>query len=292
MVVVPDGAIGEEHEVGRIPVSTDTLCAYAQRSGDENPLTDTAPIAFALTFLALRRRGAADLRIASNAFSMHGGHDIESTEAIRAGNTYIVRSSIAAVFEKSGRSGPLTVIERLSRIEAKNGRTAALVRERQIVRQRPDEARRDASQRRRSARLSEARASPALVFDVGDVIAREVRHGPARDGIARWAAHLGEREVLFSDRSGALDLGFADLVVPGPMLSAFSGQMLRRALPEWTTRKLSMTFRQSLVAQEPIVLTAMVTERGADRVVCDIVIESGSGEICATGSASLERQHA
>jgi len=295
MVAVPDGVIAAaERELGRVLVTAEGLRAYALRSGDEDASPEawqTAPAAFSLTFLALRRRGDEDLRIAANAFAVHGGHDIDQIDTIRAGRAYIVHSAIASVFEKSGRSGPLTVVERLARIEAETTRsTVAIVRERQIVRWRPRGGQRATSRpRHETASLVQEKAAPATSLEVGEVVAREVRHGPTREGIAAWAGHLGEREVLFTDRLRAIDLGYQDLVVPGPMLSAFVGQMLRRAIPEWPMRTLSMTFRQSLLADEPVVLTALVTERGAGpRLRCDLVIESGAGEICAIGSASLQ----
>jgi hypothetical protein len=295
MVAVPDGVIAAERELGRVFVTAEVLRAFASRSGDEDASPEawqTAPAAFSLTFLALRRRGDEDLRIAANAFAVHGGHDIDQIDTIRAGRAYIVHAAIASVFEKSGRSGPLTVVERLARIEAETTRsTVAIVRERQIVRWRPRGEQRGTNRPRHdtAARLVQEKAAPAPSFEVGDVVAREVRRGPTREGIAAWAGHLGEREVLFTDRLRAIDLGYQDLVVPGPMLSAFVGQMLRRAIPEWPIRTLSMTFRQSLLADEPVVLTALVTERGAgQRLRCDLVIESGAGDICAIGSASLQ----
>jgi hypothetical protein len=225
-----------------------------------------------------------------SAFSVHGGHDIEQVGAIRPDREYAICSQVANVFEKSGRSGPLTVVERASRID-EGDRTVATVRERQIVRWRPGTEKTGRPRPRHRDRLVEERAAAVSSLELGDLIAREVRHGPTPAGIANWASHLGEREVLFSDPSGASDLGYEDLVVPGPMLSAFAGQMLRRALPEWWIRNLSMTFRQSLLALEPIVLSALVTERRASaEVTCDIMIESGSGETCAVGSASLTQR--
>jgi len=291
MVIVPDRLIGTAVEVGRVSVTQGMLHGYAQRCGDSDAGDfATAPVSFALTLLSLRRRESEDVRIAAGAFAVHGGHEIEQLEPIRSGNTYVVWSSITEVFEKSGRSGLLTIIARRSDIDdlAADARVASIT-EQQVVRwaqARP--------QRSRPPRQS-LREVPTVVFTgepaVGDELSRTVRRCPARPGITSWAEHLQEREPLFSNLSEARDRGFADLVVPGPMLSAFAAQMLAQALPAWRTRRLSMTFRQSVLAEESILLSAVATERDdCGTLACDIVIEDAAGETCAIGAALLHQR--
>jgi acyl dehydratase len=127
--------------------------------------------------------------------------------------------------------------------------------------------------------------------DVGDPIGPERRRSPDAAAVRAYAVRLDAPEKLFVDREFMQQQGFRDVIVPGPMQTAFLEQMLRRHFPAWQLERLSATFRISVVTGEPIVLSGVVTEvhqtRTGRRVVCDLVIENAEGDRATTGSAVL-----
>jgi hydroxyacyl-ACP dehydratase HTD2-like protein with hotdog domain len=131
------------------------------------------------------------------------------------------------------------------------------------------------------------------VPDVGALVAAE--HGAAPDpaAVERYARHLDGRELLFVDSDYARSLGYADVIVPGPLQSALVEQMFRRRLPTWMLQRLSLTFRVSVVAGEPLTLAAIVVEHhlrsAGESLVCDIWIESDASERATIGTAELYR---
>jgi acyl dehydratase len=253
---------------------------------------------------------------------------------------YTVRARLSDVFEKSGRSGPLTVIARRAEIHGADGLLTATVEDRQIVRWRPAEATplqavasvrpearptpppSRAARARQGAPLHDGRddvlvgaalgrpvgapparlcpqaavletAADAADLEVGALLGPERRLAPAAAAIAVYAQSLGERESLFTDRAFARSLGYADVIVPGPLQSALLEAMLRRHLSGWTLRHLSMTFRISVLADEPIALAAVVVERHLRHdhtaLTCDLSLENRDGERAALGTAELYR---
>jgi hydroxyacyl-ACP dehydratase HTD2-like protein with hotdog domain len=293
-VIVSADAIGVRTEFGEVRVSAEMIRAYAQVTGDREAAAgacEVAPIAFALT---LRRGHEPLLPLAVDTFGVHGGHDIALHQPLRAGTTYAIAAGVTDVFEKSGRSGPITVVAR--RCVISNGDAIAVtIDDQQIVRRRPPSsaASAPANQARVLASESAVELEPApnaVEVDLGATLGPERRIAPGPHEISRWAGALRERESFFTDQSYSRRLGFRDLVVPGPMLSAFIGQMLRRQLPGWTARRLSMTFRQSLVANDAMSLSGVITDHvpgPAATCTCDLLIEDAHGETVASGTAEL-----
>ena len=252
----------------------------------------TAPLSFAL---ALRRSQGPHVAIAPEAFAIHGGHDLELHHPIRVGGEYSVRGRVDEIFEKTGRSGPLTVIARRVRIIDAEGTPAVIIRDRQIVRWRPSARGADslaAEHPHGSPGGSEIPSTPPLAVNpelgVGSIIGPIERRAPSAGNISSWAGALRDREVLFHDEAESNKLGYRGLVVPGPMQSAFIDDMLRSKLPAWTLTALSMTFRQSLIAGDGISIHAVVIEADDTRRVCDIAVESReTGETASAGVAEL-----
>ena len=98
---------------------------------------------------------------------------------------------------------------------------------------------------------------------------------------------------VYGDRRVAQRLGYADVIVPGPLQSALLESFLRRRLRGWTLHRLSLTFRVSLIAHEPIVLSAVVVEHEdsthPSTLLCDLSLENRDGERAAVGTAELCR---
>ena len=132
--------------------------------------------------------------------------------------------------------------------------------------------------------------NPAAV-EVGDVIGPERRVCPDAAMVGAYAAGHDVQESLFVDRAFAQRVGYRDVIVPGPMQTAFLEQLVRRHFPGWELERLSTTFRISVVSSDTIELSGVVTEvhplpDGA-RVDCDLVIENSDGERTTTGHATL-----
>ena len=130
-----------------------------------------------------------------------------------------------------------------------------------------------------------------VAVDVGDPVGPERRVCPGRDTVRAYAERHDTRENLFEDPAYAQRLGYRDVIVPGPMQTAFLEQMLRRHFAGWQIERLSVTFRISVITGDTIGLSGVVTEvhHAPDgvRVVCDLVIENPDGERAATGHAIL-----
>jgi len=137
LVQVPHGLLGREVPQGRIEVTTDMIAAYARAVGDEATLAAGCVEAPPTFCLVLRRGFEPELPLPSDVFDVHGGHDLELLAPIRAGQAYAVSARLVDVYEKSGRSGALTVIVREAVVREVDGPVVARIVERQIVRKRP-----------------------------------------------------------------------------------------------------------------------------------------------------------
>jgi len=285
-----------EIELERATITAEQVRRFVAAAGPAVSVEGTEPSAVPLSYaLAIRRGHGPELRVSADAFGIHGGHDIELTRPLRIGAEYAVLGRVEGVFEKTGRSGPLTIVQRLVRLVDQQGEQAVSIRDRQILRWRPqrgsEEAATHAPHTERTPGDGTSWAGcddPEL--EVGTSVGPLLRPGPSADQISAWASSLRDRETLFHDQARSRRLGFADLVVPGPMQSAFIDHMLRSHLPDWNLRGLSMTFRQSLIAGDRLSIHGVITDADADDRTCDIVIENhGTRETASIGVAHLRR---
>lgn len=143
MIDISDGLLGREIELGEIAVTADMIAAYREATGAP-PATAPNEEAPATFCLALRSGMRPEVALPPGYFGLYGGHDLEFLRPIRAGNVYRISGRLAAVYDKSGRSGTFTVIVREAIIRETSGAVAARIIERQILRripQKPDEGR-------------------------------------------------------------------------------------------------------------------------------------------------------
>jgi len=284
-------------EIERRTISEAHLGEFLRRIGwgDAPPHSpEGVPISYTL---ALRREHGPEITVVPQAFAIHGGHDIELVTALSIGHTYVVSGCVEQIFEKTGRSGPMTVVGRRIWIhEASSGALAATIRDHQIVRWRPQIAAAPAG----TTDVHDVPASPdddwtTLIepdsvanLEVGDVVGPFVRGGPSAEDISSWAGVLRDRETLFHDPRGSRELGYANLVVPGPLQSAVVDRAFALGLPKFTAVRLDMTFRQSLLADQPMAIEGVVVDSDAEYRTCDIIIRRGlAGEITSAGSVLL-----
>ncbi len=128
---------------------------------------------------------------------------------------------------------------------------------------------------------------------LGDEIGPRQRAGPQAAQIAAYVGASRIPEPLFTDSAHARALGYRDIIVPGPMLTAFLEQFLRGELPGWQLERLSTTFRVPTMAGTDLRLWGAITEHhempDGERIVCDLVIEHNDHEPAVTGTATLRR---
>jgi hydroxyacyl-ACP dehydratase HTD2-like protein with hotdog domain len=296
---LPPGLIGRDVDLGVKRISPDDIRHYADAVGDHELAAEpgsTVPLGFAL---ALRGGPRPEIEYSPNTLSVHAGHVIFAQEPFTAPAVYRVRSRIADVFEKSGRSGALTVIAHRTEIIADGARSDAarcrvVIEEQEIVRWRHPRT----TPASVSARLDEVPAASVGVAivdrpEIGSLIGPEQRAAPVPAAVERYARGLGERVALFVDRDYAQAAGYADVIVPGPLQSALLEQMLHRHLPGWELRRLSVSFRVSVIAGEQIVLAAVITEHhlraDGEWLTCDLWVECGASDRATIGTAELRR---
>lgn len=288
-------------EVEQHTVSYTQIIEFLRRSTLNGTQVDVPPARPPITFaLAMRREHGPGVTVSPRAFAIHGGHDLTLHEDLKVGETYRILSSIERIFGKTGRSGPMTIVERQTSIARVSGPVAIRIRDRQIVRWRPAAATAAGAASTLPPSESAEQDEVSIVqpvfepipgpLEFGSIIGPFVLPGPRGAEISTWASALREREALFHDREGARDLGYADLVVPGPMQSAFVERLLANVLADWRTVQMSMTFRQSLLAGEPIEIHGVIVDADRDRSTCEVVIRNRqSGETTSTGTLVLAR---
>ncbi len=285
-------------ELQRTKVTAARVRRFLRGAAPEIDVPDNprhAPLTFAL---ALRSGHGPELVLSPHAFSIHGGHDITRHADILVGNTYSVRARVERIFRKTGRSGPMTMVERRVLIQDEHEDITTEITDRQVVRWRPTAATAasaDSSPRPVTEQDNATPQAPVAdldeTLDVGDLIGPFHRRGPGRTEISGWATAQRERETLFHDTEGSLALGYRDLVVPGPMQSAIVDRLLASTLDRWQTTRLNMTFRQSLLANEPLEIDTIVVDAEGHARTLDIVIRNASSrETMSIGMASLHRR--
>jgi acyl dehydratase len=276
--------VGETLELGSADIGPAVVQRYWRSIGlPESTSGEQLPLGLAL---ALRGGPIPGIELETGTVSFHAGHTIIAHQPF-VGGTYRVRARISDIFEKSGRSGALTVVVRSAELCSEDGAPVVAIREQQIARWNTAGG---AGHLAHAGAVSGPSASQGAddVIDVGATIGVERRPAPTAAIVRAYGASLGGSEPFFSDADFARGLGFADVIVPGPMQSALFEALLARNLPGWRLAELSLTFRVSVIAGEPIVMSALVVERDqAGAVVADLTLENSSGERAATGIARL-----
>jgi hypothetical protein len=294
----PHPAVGVSVDRGWLTISDELLARYRaaiSAATGRAAASEGAPLGL---LLSLRGEPFPSVDLEPDTVSVHGGHALQALAPLRVPGRYRVAGQLDDLFIKNGRTGPLTVIARSTRWLDENGIAVAMMQDQQIVRRlpsantapRPAAPARDGLEPAGIAVDHTAQSAP----EPGDQIVVEHRTAPDPFAVRHYAEWMGEPEPLFVDRRIAQRLGFADVIVPGPLQSALLEDLLAQALPQWTLQVLSCTFRISLIAAEPIALRVVATElRGegaAATLRLDLTIENADGERAAIGDATLTRR--
>jgi hypothetical protein len=140
LVRIPDDLLGREIDLGETTVTPAMVAHYAAAVGSAELPTDFGAALPAMFCLTLRRSFQPALPLPPGVFGLYGGHDIEFLGRIGPGETYRTSARIAEVYEKSGRSGAITVVVREVFIRDGAGQLVARITEREILRPGPNPA--------------------------------------------------------------------------------------------------------------------------------------------------------
>ena len=173
--------VGETVDLGWVEVDAAAVERYWQAVGLPAPSTHRRlPLGLAL---ALRGGPRPSVELAPETVSVHAGHVLVAHRAFAAERRYRVLARIAEVFEKSGRSGPLTVVVRTAELRDESDALVVAIREQQIARWRREA---DPSPRHRAAQPTEPPRSegPEHPLDIGSTIGVEHRRAPSAESVA------------------------------------------------------------------------------------------------------------
>jgi len=137
-VQVPDDLLGREVDLGETTVTPAMVHQYAAAVGSPELPADFGAELPAMFCLTLRHTFEPALPLPPGVFGLYGGHDIDFLGRMRLGGTYRTSARIAEVYEKSGRSGTITVVVREVFIRDGAGQLLAHITEREVVRPGPN----------------------------------------------------------------------------------------------------------------------------------------------------------
>jgi len=129
--------LGQPIALGTVTVTREMIRAYAARVGDAATLATDCAVAPPTFCLTLHAGMTPRIELPPDVFGVYGGHDLIFHGTLRAGETYSRGVCLSDVYEKSGRSGGLTVVVRHGTIAAADGTPVVEIVERQIIRHKP-----------------------------------------------------------------------------------------------------------------------------------------------------------
>jgi acyl dehydratase len=142
------GVIGKESPPFVVTVERGKIKEFARALGDDNPLylddrvgqaSEWGDVIAPPTFMTTFRDGAdsgAFLRELGTDISriLHGEQEFEIFRPIRPGETFVCRSKVLDVYEKTGRSGPMAFVARETSVTDATNEIVAFVRHITVVR--------------------------------------------------------------------------------------------------------------------------------------------------------------
>jgi acyl dehydratase len=146
---INQGMIGREFAPFVVTVERGKIKEFARALGDTNPfyLDDRvgqasewgdiiAPPTFMTTFREAAGDGGDFLRELGTDISrlLHGEQEFELHRPIRAGETFLCRSRIVDIYEKTGRSGPMAFVVRETAVTDRANELVATMRHITVVR--------------------------------------------------------------------------------------------------------------------------------------------------------------
>jgi acyl dehydratase len=148
-VTIDRRLIGKEYPPFAVTVERGRIKDFARAIGDLNPfyLDDEvgraspwgdiiAPPTFAISFRDERADSGALLRDLGVDFGrvLHGEQEFELHGQLRPGETYLCRTRIVDIYEKTGRSGPMAFVVRETAVTDRTGEIVVTMRHVTVVR--------------------------------------------------------------------------------------------------------------------------------------------------------------
>lgn len=140
--------VGKEFPPFVVSVERGRIKDFARAIGDDNPfyLDDRlgqasewgdiiAPPTFMTTFRAEGETGALLRELGTDISRvLHGEQEFEMFRPIRPGETFVCRSRITDIYEKTGRSGPMAFVARETAVTDRAGEIVAVIRHITVIR--------------------------------------------------------------------------------------------------------------------------------------------------------------
>ncbi len=136
MIKIPENLLGETIDQGSVTVTREMIREYAAGAGDQETLAGACTVAPPTFVFSMRRQLEPHVPLPPGTFAVFAGHDLIFHDVVRADHTYRMTARLTDVYEKSGRSGALTVIVRTALVATPTGEPVVEITERQIVRPR------------------------------------------------------------------------------------------------------------------------------------------------------------
>jgi acyl dehydratase len=148
-IQINKGVLGKEFPPFVVTIERGKIKEFARAIGDTNPfyLDDAvgrasewgdiiAPPTFAITFRDETADTTALLRDLGTDISrvLHGEQQFELHRQITPGETFVCRTRIVDVYEKTGRSGPMAFVVRETAITDRSGEIVATLRHITVIR--------------------------------------------------------------------------------------------------------------------------------------------------------------
>jgi acyl dehydratase len=148
-IEIDASVVGKEYPPFPVTVERGKIKEFARAIGDPNPfyLDDEvgaasewgdiiAPPTFAVTFRDERADSGALLRDLGVDISrvLHGEQEFETFKPLQPGQTYLCRTRVADVYEKTGRSGPMAFVVRETAITDRTNEIVATMRHVTVIR--------------------------------------------------------------------------------------------------------------------------------------------------------------
>jgi acyl dehydratase len=134
VIDIPDHLLGETIDQGTLTVTRAMIREYAAGAGDQDTLAGACTVAPPTFVFSMRRALVPHVPLPPGTFAVFAGHDLVFHDVVRADHTYRMTARLTDVYEKSGRSGALTVIVRTALVATTAGEPVIEITERQIVR--------------------------------------------------------------------------------------------------------------------------------------------------------------
>ena len=278
------GLIGKEFPPFVVTIERGKIKEFARAIGDDNPayLDDRvgeasewgdiiAPPTFMTTFREAAGDGGEFLRELGTDISrlLHGEQEFEMHRPIRPGETFVCRSRVTDIYEKTGRSGAMGFVVRETAVTDRANEIVATIRS--------DHG---------GAAMKYARTYLDDV-KVGDELPPVVKGPLQQIQLTRYAGASGDFNPIHQDHEFAKAAGMSDVFAHGMLSMGFVGQLVTDWAGAGNVRKLGVRFAGIVRLKDTITCRGRVLGKAKDLVDLEIWAENQRGEKVVTGKATV-----